>query len=85
MKNLIKKFTVRRGLHPRHTIPTVRRGLYPRQVGCRIAIFLTTILSIVSIGLVTQPSLALPDGAVAKLGKGKISKVEVIDSENTAS
>jgi len=67
MKKLIKKFTVRRGLHPRHTI---QKGLYPRKP--RIAMLLTTILSIVLIGIVTQPSLALPDGAVARLGKGSI-------------
>ena len=70
MKKLIKKFTVPRGLYPR---PIVQRELYPRQVGCKIAMFLTTILSTVLIGVVTQPSLALPDGAVARLGKGWIS------------
>lgn len=54
---------------------TVQKELHIRQIRCKnhIAIILTTILFIMSSALVTQPLLALPDGAVARLGKGGIS------------
>lgn len=62
MKKLIKKLSRW----------TIQKELSPRKL--RIAMFLTTILFIALIGIVTQPSLALPDGAVARLGKEYIGE-----------